>query len=166
MPTSCSGRAALVGVDVRRLGADDRLVPAQQQAQPEDVGAAAVQHQEGIVGAEGLAQPGGGLLGPRVGAVGNRVARVRVRDRAQDRRMNARVVVAAEALGMCHAHEPKTPAVRLGQQPVLPAVPSGNVMAGRDRMLDTSAWAVSVVLATRRLLTKRVLARLPGGITP
>ena len=51
-------RAALVGVDVRGLGADDRLVPAQQQAQPEDVGAAAVQHQEGLVGTEDLAQPG------------------------------------------------------------------------------------------------------------
>src|ERR1700755_2918515 len=33
--------------------------------------------------------------------------------------MNARMVVTAEALGKCHAHEPKTPGVRLGQQPVL-----------------------------------------------
>jgi hypothetical protein len=41
-------RAALVGVDVRRVGADHGLVPAQHQAQPDHVGSAAVQHQEDV----------------------------------------------------------------------------------------------------------------------
>jgi hypothetical protein len=42
-PEDALGRAALVRVDVRGLGADDCLVPAEQQPESEDVGSAAVQ---------------------------------------------------------------------------------------------------------------------------
>src|SRR6185437_1522454 len=39
-PEYALGSAALVGIDVRGLGADYRLMPAEQQAEPEYVGAA------------------------------------------------------------------------------------------------------------------------------
>jgi hypothetical protein len=100
------GRAALVGVDVRGVRADDALVPAQQQAQAEHVGARAVQHQERAVGAERLAQRGGHPLGPRIGAVGDRVTGVGIHDRTQHRGVRTGVVVAAEALALCHGNEP------------------------------------------------------------
>jgi len=103
----CSG-APHSSVLMCGLGADDGLVPAQQQAQAEDVGAAAVQHQEGVGRTEDLTQSRGGPLGPHVVAVGDRIAGVRVRDRAKDRRMDACVIVATEALALCHVHEPRT----------------------------------------------------------
>ncbi len=92
------GRAALVGVQVRAGGADHRLVRAQQQAHPEHVGGAAVEHEHRLRRAGLRAQPPGDLGGPRITAVGDRVTGAGPGDRAQHGRMGARVVVAAEAL--------------------------------------------------------------------
>ena len=101
------GRAALVGVDVRGLGADDGLVPAEQEAEAEHVRAAAVEDQVGLaLGAGEPSELADRLLRPRVGAVGDRVAGVGLDDGAHDVRVGACVVVAAKALPWCLAGHP------------------------------------------------------------
>ena len=91
------GCAALVGVDVRAVGADHRLVRPDQRLQCEHVRRGAVEDQEGLrvrseVDPEQLLGPGGPLVRP----VRDRVAVVRREDGVQDRRVHRRVVVAAE----------------------------------------------------------------------
>jgi hypothetical protein len=97
------GSAALVGVDVCGLRADDRLVPAQQQAEPENVRRAPVEHQEHVaLRAKETAQLRRGTLSPPIGPVRDRVTRVRFDDRVQDRRMGARMIVTSETSALSH----------------------------------------------------------------
>jgi len=96
------GAAALVGVDVRGLGADDRLVAAEQEAEPEHVRAASVEHQVHLTLRRGEPlEVTDGALGPWVGPVGHRVPAVGLDDGAHHIRMRAGVVVAAKALPCC-----------------------------------------------------------------
>ena len=101
-PEDALGRPALVGVDVRRLRADDGLMPAEQQPKPEYVRAAAIEDQVHL--ALRTSEPpqfASGSFGPRVRAIGDGIADVGVRDRAHDGGVYPGVVVAAEALP-CH----------------------------------------------------------------
>ena len=91
------GRAALVDVQVRALGADHALPRAQHRAQADDVGARAVEDREGggMLAEDGFdvgLQPRGGL----VGAVGGGVAVVDGGDGVQRLGQDGGVVVARE----------------------------------------------------------------------
>jgi hypothetical protein len=94
------GRAALVDVDVRGLGADDRLVGREQALQADDVGArAAPREHDGRRHAEDVVDLTDGPLGPGVGPVGQRVAGVGPGDGLEHRRVHPRRVVAGERAG-------------------------------------------------------------------
>src|SRR5690606_39190708 len=93
------GGAALVGVDVGGLGADDRLPVGGHRAQRDDVGGGAVEDRPGPrplaeVAPEHVLQ----RLGVDVVAVGGLVAAVGVGDGLEDLGVHAGVVVAGEAL--------------------------------------------------------------------
>ena len=95
------GRARLVGVDVRPVGADDGVVRSGQRSQHgcerNDVRTGAVEGEfDTDVGAEQVAEPGRALGGVVVGAVGERVAVVAALERLEDGRMDAGGVVAGE----------------------------------------------------------------------
>ena len=69
------GRAALVGLDVGGLVAEDGVVALAQRGERQRVGRGAVEDEEDLaVGLEELAQQVGGPGGPGVVAVGGRVA--------------------------------------------------------------------------------------------
>src|SRR6202012_4971533 len=95
--------AAFVGVDVRGLGTDHRLVPPQQEAEPPNVGGPAVEDEEHVtLGPEQLAQLGGGPARPLVFAVRRGVAGVGGDDRVHYGLVGPGVVVASETLVLTH----------------------------------------------------------------
>jgi hypothetical protein len=78
-------------------------VAAQQQAEPENVRRAPVEHQEHVtLCAKETAQLRRRTLGPPIGPIRDRVTRIRFDDRAQDRRMGARVIVTSETSALSH----------------------------------------------------------------
>lgn len=93
------GRPALVDVDVRAGGADDRLPRAAQRAQRQDVRGAAVEDEvrAGLL-AEVLAQELLRARGPWIGAVGDGVLGVGGGDRGEHLGMRTGVVVRGKAL--------------------------------------------------------------------
>ena len=98
MPAGLLRRSALVGVDVRRLCADDRSPPGQHRQQTDDVRPGAVEHREGLDALPEM--PGAHLLQAgrvHVLAVGDLVAAVGGGDRSEHLGVHARVVVGGEA---------------------------------------------------------------------
>src|SRR5579864_2916993 len=98
------GRATLVGVDVRRSGAEYRVIRLGQSLQAEDVRSCSVEDGKDLslgakVFAEGVDHEGG--VG--VGAVADHVAFVDECDGFENFGMNAGVVVAGEAANGLHA---------------------------------------------------------------
>ncbi len=90
-------RAALVDVDVRPGGADDRLPGPAQRPQAQDVRRAAVEDEVGArLLAEVLAQQLERARRPRIGAVGDRVVLVGRGDRGEHLGVRAGVVVGGE----------------------------------------------------------------------
>ena len=88
--------AALVDVDVRRLGADHGLVRPQDGGERGDVAAGAVEDGERLDVAEQLPQAAPQAGRPKVVAVGRRPAAVGGCERLHDGGMRSRVVVAGE----------------------------------------------------------------------
>ena len=104
-------RAALVHVDVRRLGADDGLERTHHRGQRRDVAAGAVEDRERVDVAEDLAHALLQRQGPVVVAVGGREAAVGRGDRRENGGVHARVVVAREE------HQPALASRRLRHAP-------------------------------------------------
>jgi hypothetical protein len=95
---------ALVHVEVGALGADDGLVRAQHEAEAEDIGPRAVEDEvDPAAGTERAGQLSGGPGRPGIIPVRGGITVARRGQGGQDRRMGARVVVAAEALAGCHS---------------------------------------------------------------
>ena len=92
------GRAALVDVDVRALGAHHGAPAPVHRLQRDDVRARAVEHRERLGGrAEVLADDALQVLGVGVVAVGDLVPAVGQRERGKHLRVNAGVVVTGKA---------------------------------------------------------------------
>ena len=118
-------RPALVGVDVRRLCADDRSPAGQHREQTDDVGAGAVEHREGLhtrteVLCAHLLQSGC----VDVLAVGDLVSVVGVGDRREHLGVHTRVVVGGEAAdAWCRAMGSRLqsgPTKNIGKHPIPP----------------------------------------------
>ncbi len=97
-------RAAFVGLDVGRLGADDAVVALAQRRQGQGVGGGAVEGEEHLaVGFEQLAEMVGGAGRPLVVAVGALVALVSLFHGGPGFRADAGIVVAGKLLALfCH----------------------------------------------------------------
>src|SRR5215467_13048586 len=94
---------ALIDVHVCGLWTDHGLVGAQQQAEPQHVGARSGENEEDASScAEGVAKSGGGPIGPRIGTVGAGVSGIGLHQRTDNRLVRTRMVVAAEALTRVH----------------------------------------------------------------
>jgi len=137
-PEDPLGSPALVGVDVRRLRANDRLVPGEQQTEPEDVRAAAVEHEVHLALRVGEPpQLAGRPLGPGVSSVGDRVPGVGLHDGAHDGGVRPGVVVAAETLSCCRHGHPFPP--RAGQGVAVVFMPAS--LIHHTRLL--AGWSAS-----------------------
>ena len=107
--------AALVGVDVRRGRADDRLVRREDRLQRDDVGSrTAVGEQHlGVVRGQERARAPDGALRPRISPVGGGASVIGGEDRLKDGRVRAGDVVAGEGVnGSNERHAPTIDANR------------------------------------------------------
>src|SRR5262249_47834499 len=99
---------ALIDIEMRRLGADDGIVRADQQADAEHVGCGAVEDEVGASSPESGAQLPRSPARPLVRSVGSSVTEIGGCDRLEYLRMRTGMVVAAKALASGH-HRHRVP---------------------------------------------------------
>src|SRR5579859_7244822 len=150
--------AALMHVDVRALRADDGVDRPEQQAEPEQVGAGPVEHEERAAGAERVPETGRGALAPRVGAVRHLIAGVRLGQHPEHGRVRARVIVAAKALVLDHPTSLESPAGPAARG--LPADQPPRAAASSSRSRQTPPKSRP---AASRAIGRMLVSVIPGA---